>query len=434
MRSILFKQVDNAPLVVFRIFFGLLISFECYGAILTGWVKDILITPKFTFGHIGWEWLHELIQPYAVPYYLAMGTLGIFVAIGYKFKFSIGLFAFLWWGAYLMQKESYNNHYYLLLLISLLLWITPANKDISIDSLRKPSIKSSYMPAWCRWIFIAQISIVYFYATLAKFYPGWLDASFTKTLFEARTHYPIIGPLLFDKSWFHFFIAYTGILFDALIIPLLLYKKTRQWALLASILFHLFNAVVLHIGIFPFFALSFVVFFYPADTIRNLFLPRQKIHAETSNYEKKNNALLFLLGGYFIIQILLPLRHWIIKGDVLWTEEGHRLSWRMMLRQKSGELKYSIINKANGQTIDYDWTQDLTKKQLRFIQSRPDAIWQYAQRIKQHFLLQDIEVAIHATSFVVINKEQTGYVIDSSIDLASTPWNHFKHNEWILTP
>ncbi|WP_316930169.1 HTTM domain-containing protein [Leeuwenhoekiella sp. MAR_2009_132] len=36
------------------------------------------------------------------------------------------------------------------------------------------------------------------------------------------------------------------------------------------------------------------------------------------------------------MQLELPLRHWIIKDDVLWTEEGHRLSWRMMLRSKGG--------------------------------------------------------------------------------------------------
>ena len=38
----LFTKMDNSPLVLFRIFFGILISLECFGAILTGWVKTNL--------------------------------------------------------------------------------------------------------------------------------------------------------------------------------------------------------------------------------------------------------------------------------------------------------------------------------------------------------------------------------------------------------
>ena len=52
-----FEEVDNAPLVLFRMFFGFLLFAESFGAILTGWVRRTLVEPEFTFTIIGFEWL-----------------------------------------------------------------------------------------------------------------------------------------------------------------------------------------------------------------------------------------------------------------------------------------------------------------------------------------------------------------------------------------
>ena len=122
---------------------------------------------------------------------------------------------------------------------------------------------------------ILQVAIVYFFATVSKFYPDWLNGTFTGNLFTDLKDFPVLGSL-FVKREFHLFIAYAGILFDALVIPAFLFRKTRNWALLASLIFHLFNAITLQIGIFPFFALSFVVFFYPPETLRKFFFKKKK--------------------------------------------------------------------------------------------------------------------------------------------------------------
>ena len=55
-----FKSVDNIGLMLWRIAFGLLITLESFGAIFTGWVKEVLIAPSFTFSFIGFEWLQPL--------------------------------------------------------------------------------------------------------------------------------------------------------------------------------------------------------------------------------------------------------------------------------------------------------------------------------------------------------------------------------------
>ena len=180
-----------------------------------------------------------------------------------------------------MQKTAYNNHYYLLLLISFLMIFLPSNSYASLDVRQNRIKEENTMPYWISLLFIIQVAIVYVFASIAKFYPDWLDGTFTRNLLADSTNVIALKKLFLQK-WFYLFIAYMGIIFDLLIVPLLLFKKTRMLALLASLTFHLFNAIFLEIGIFPFFALTFALFFYEPETIRSVFL-RRKTSIETDN-------------------------------------------------------------------------------------------------------------------------------------------------------
>ena len=428
----LFQPIDNAPLIIFRIFFGFLLAAETFGAILTGWVKANFIDPQFTFSHIGMEWLQPLSGYGMYFYFAAMGFLGVFVMIGFKYRWSLGAFTLLWTISYWMQKTSYNNHYYMLILVCLIMIFLPAHKYASVDANKNPNIKSLSMPKWCSWVMILQIAIVYFFATVSKFYPDWLDGTFTKNLLENKSPYPEIQEI-FSQKWFYLFIAYSGIAFDLFIVPMLLWKKTRTFAFVASLIFHLFNAVTLQIGIFPFFALSFAVFFYPPEKIKKIFFKKKpELDLEKVPVYQSKSVLIYFFLPYFIIQIFLPLRHWLIKGDVLWTEEGHRLSWRMMLRSRAGFNHFRIYNKKNNQRIFYDLNSKLTSKQIGMISEKPDAIWQLAQRIKKEYALQGIDVSIFADCQVSINHKPFQVLINPKTDLAEAKWDYFFHNDWIL--
>jgi vitamin K-dependent gamma-carboxylase len=111
---------------------------------------------------------------------------------------------------------------------------------------------------------------MYFFAAIAKLYLGWLDGTFSKILFSGSP-FSSLKPLLNHHS-FHLFIAYSYLLFDLLIVPLFLYKETRTIGFVAAVLLHIFKAIFLQIGFFPFFALKLVIFCYPPDFIRSLFL------------------------------------------------------------------------------------------------------------------------------------------------------------------
>jgi len=434
IKNRLFTPIDNAPLVLFRIFFGFLLACETFGAIATGWVKSNFVTPKFTFSHIGMNWLQPLPGNGMYFYFCAMGILGLLIMVGYKYRYCISLFTIMWTAVYFMQKTSYNNHYYLLVLVCLIMCFLPAQRYASIDVKQNPALKKLTMPQWCSWVMIAMVSIVYFYATLAKFYPDWLNGTFTHSLLNRSVTIPSLHSVMTQK-WFCLFIAYAGIVFDLSIVPLMLFKRTRTIAFIASIIFHIFNSITLQIGIFPFFALSFAVFFYPPDRIRKVFF-RKKPAVETDIEATYTNesivAFKYFFVPFLIIQLLLPLRHYFIKGDVLWTEEGHRLSWRMMLRNRSGSTNFVVIDKKTGNTLFYDIMKDYTLKQISGMSTRPDMIWQTAQRIKNNFDLQGKDVAVHAHTRVSINGSPYKYLINPDTDLASARWDYFFHCDWIL--
>lgn len=428
----LFKRIDNIGLVLFRAVFGLLITIEAFGAIATGWVRRNLVEPPFTFNFIGFDFLQYLQGPAMYYYFMIMGIFGVFVMLGYKYRFSMLAYALLWTGAYLMQKSSYNNHYYLMMLLCWIMTILPANRWFSLDARINAEIKSHSMPRWVLLTLILQVWIVYTYASIAKLYPDWLDASMPALLMESRRHYWGIGEFL-QQNWVHWAIAYTGIFFDLLIVPLMLWKRTRLLGFFISIFFHLFNSIVFQIGIFPYMSIAFALFFFSPEILKRRFLPKKKLY--TGNVvivPKYRNLLLAVFGIYFAFQIGLPLRHWFFKDDVLWTEEGHRLSWRMMLRSKSGSLTVWVRDKDGGEKKQYDFGKLLGSKQHGSVATKPDIMWQLAQKIKAVEAEIGRDVSVYMEAYVRVNRGKFHPFTDPTVDLAAEKWHPLKHSAWIL--
>ena len=317
------------------------------------------------------------------------------------------------------------------MLLSAIMVFQPANKYLSIDVRLDPKIKMISMPRWCALVFILQMLIVYTYGAVAKIYPDWLDGTVAAVLMKSKKDLFFVGEIL-QQKWTHYTITYVGILFDALIIPLLLWKRTRKIAFFASIFFHLFNSFVFQIGIFPYLSLAFALFFFPTKTIHRIFLKRKPFYDQDELIvPKHHNALVTVFVIYFIVQIGLPLRHWFIKDDVLWTEEGHRLSWRMMLRSKSGRTTFKVIDAKTNLEIPIKVEDYLSSKQQRTVSTKPDVIWQFAQRLKKIFADKGIDVKVYANTSIRINGGELRQLIDPDVDLTNVKWHPLKHSEWL---
>ncbi len=443
----LFQRIDNAQIIVFRVFLGLLLMAECWGAIATGWVKEVFVDPQFTFTFIGFEWTGFLLGKTMYYYYAVLGVLGLLVAIGMFYRASMTLFAIGWSLVYFMQKTHYNNHYYLLMLVCWIMVFIPAHRYLSIDVRMRPHIKSIHTYNWNRLLFIAQLLIVYEFAALAKLYPGWYSGQFLYLRFQESAiwfkevlHWPSVSSLLQDKS-FAQMLSWMGIGFDFLIIPLLLWRRTRMIAFIGAVIFHLFNSVTLQIGIFPYFALAMAIFCFPPEVVQRRFLPAKNRLQSGDNDVMANTdlparrkiiAATFTL--YILWQVYLPLRHWIIPGDVLWTEEGHRLAWRMMLRTKWSTIQFWVVDPANEERIGVRLSDYMTQEQVYSMQVAPDMMWQFAQYLKEVYRKKGRNISVYVNADIAVNGSEFYPYVDSKTDLAAERWNYFGHQRWILDP
>lgn len=268
-----FEPVDNAGLVVFRALFGLLITIECAGAIATGWVGRTLVEPRIAFPMIGFEWLTPILGPGMYAYYVVMAALGVLVCVGIAFRPAIVTFLVLWTGSYVLQTSQYNNHYYLISLLSLLLATTPADADFSLRARRDPSARATVCPRWCQEIFVWQIAILYAYAAYAKLQPDWLSARPLTVWLRRMAATRALGEL-YLTPWLPYLLAWGGVLFDALVVPLLLWRRTRWLAFAGACGFHLLNSVIFRVGIFPYLGIALCVFFFPPAAVRAHLLGR----------------------------------------------------------------------------------------------------------------------------------------------------------------
>ena len=75
---------------------------------------------------------------------------------------------------FLLDRMHYLNHWYLMVLLAVLLAVTPAGADLSVDTWLRPERRRRTVPAWSVGILRAQLAIVYFYGGLAKLDGEWL--------------------------------------------------------------------------------------------------------------------------------------------------------------------------------------------------------------------------------------------------------------------
>jgi len=423
----LFKSIDNTPLILWRILFGLVLFFETLGAVLVGWTQEVYIDPpEFTFNFIGFEWLQPLPGNGMNYYFIVLSILSIGIILGYRYRWSIILFTIGWLGVYFMHKTSYNNHHYLMSLLCVMMCFMPANTAYSMDVKQNRVRPISLCYNYVLQLFVLLLLVVFVYASIAKMYPDWYNGTpLTEWLSHKKNS--VIG-FLYSNEKQGLIMSWGGIMFDLLIIPALIWKRTRNLAFFISLYFHLMNSLTFQIGTFPYMMIGACVLFYPPERLRKLFRMRKKydnILPPPSPRYAKIATYSFLL--FFAIQIILPLRHYAIPGNVFWTEEGHKLSWRMMLRSKQATCTFRVI-KEDGSSILHDVKKHMTTKQYRTMCSHPDMIWQYCQRIKKQY---GENIQIYITSSMSLNFRKSRPLIDPNYDMAKAEWHLFQHEEWI---
>ena len=429
-----FEPVDNSPLVLFRGMFGLLIALEAGGAIATGWVRRVFVEPTFTFNFIGFDWLQPLVGETMYILYAAMAVLGLMVMLGYHYRFAVISFGLLWTISYLLQKTSYNNHYYLLILLCGMMAIVPAHRYWSLDVKQGRVAQSLTCPRWCLLIFGLQVGIVYFFAAVAKLYPGWLSGEPIAGWLASKSDYFLIGPWL-QASWLPMVVAYGGVAFDALVIPLLLWKRTRLFAFGVSIglpPFQLGRIPHRHLPLPDDWNLR-VLFFLRSRFVGGFFgtnLPKSRWQRRV--IRRSAGWWVYwrsILPGKFICRCVTTSTMEMCCG----TEEGHRMAWRMMLRSRWGNVTFKVVDPATGKSWNAVPSDYLTPKQARKLAAHPDLIWQFSQWLEGEFRRKGYaDVEVYATARASVNGSKPMPLTDPTVDLTQVDWTPFRHAVWIV--
>ena len=414
----LFAPVDISCLVYFRILFGAILLVEVWRYFHNQWISLEFIEPRMHFTYFGFSWVHPWPGNGMYYHFAALGILAFCILIGFAYRISTALFFLGFTYMFLLEQAIYLNHFYFVGLVSFLMIFVPANRQLSADVWLRPGIASDFAPAWTLWILRAQMGIVYFFGGIAKLNPDWL-AGWPMRMWMGQFNMPLLAHFR-DQPWLAVFMSYSGLFLDLFGVPLLLWKRTRPYMFAVLALFHLTNSNLFDIGIFPWFATAMTALYFQPDWPRRL-LRIAPPRLSAAPHFPLRTATVAGIAVFFAIQILVPLRHWLYPGDVAWTDQGHRFSWRMKLRQKKASAVFRVTDPETGRS----WTADLNRYlplwQYNEMVGRPDMLQQLAQFIaSQETQPAHPRVEVRVETKVALNGRDPQPMIDPSVDLAAT--------------
>jgi len=437
------QQISIAPLITFRLAFGLVMLFSTLRYMYMGWVDTQLATGGLHFSYFGFDWIRPLSSTgmYVVFWFMALCCVGILMGAFYRF-FTVAFFLCFTY-VELIDISYYLNHYYFVSIISFLLIWVPANRYFSVDVWRKPQLRQKEVSRWCIDIFKLQIAIVYCYAGLAKINSDWLLRALPLAIWlPAKTSIPIIG-FIFKYKFTAYLFSWIGMLFDTFIIGGLLFKKTRWLAYAAVVIFHTLTGILFQIGIFPLVMIMVVTIFFSAawherflHRLATLFstlkIPANAKLSSRSTVSSANRWLIPLMTLFFLFQIIFPWRYTLYDGNLFWTEEGYRFSWRVMLMEKAGTATFYVKDSKTGRegsVVNHKFLNDHQEKQMAM---QPDLILQYAHFLKDHYEKKGMEdPSVRAEVWVTLNGRPSQLLIDPDVDLTQKK-DSWAQKDWIL--
>ena len=274
------------------------------------------------------------------------------------------------------------------------------------------------MPAWALWALRLQFSLVYFFGGIAKLKHDWLiDAQPMRIWLAASTDFPVLGPLFAQPATAHV-MSVLGAAFDLTVPLFLLGRRTRPYAFAAIVVFHLVTARLFQLGLFPWLMIA----------AATLWLPLRSVSAIGSFRLVPAAAPALLL----LVQFLLPWRHLLYPGDVLWHEQGFRFSFNVMLMEKNGSVELHVTDPATGRRWTVAPADYLTRYQAKMASSQPDMILELAHIVADDFRARGVaNPEVRVDAFASLNGRTHTRLIDPTVDLAHIPRDVWS-DAWIL--
>ena len=412
--------VDLASLALLRVALGGLVAISMARLVGHGWAEQWFLQPCFRFAYYGFDWVQPPPAPLRLLLFWGVGLLGVLVAAGLFYRVAIVLLflGFSW--IQLLDVTNYLNHYVLVSYLCLLSAFLPLNGCWSLDAALFPSVRRAEVPRWQLWVVRAQIAVVYFHAGLAKATPDWLlHAEPLQIWLTARAHLPVIVGLLAWRPT-AFVMSWAGFLFDTTIVGFLLWRRTRAVAYAALLGFHTATWLLFPIGMFPLIMTAAATVFFDPSWPRRWLTPGVASRASTARSRSAGGPIVAF--AWAALQLVVPLRTHLYGGNVLWHEQGMRLSWRVMCREKNASVTYLVDDLDTGRTVEVPPHRYLDARQEREFSAQPDLVLQLAHRIARDWQAAGHpNVRVRADVWVSLNGRPATRLVDPNVDLGHTP-------------
>ncbi len=173
-----------------------------------------------------------------------------------------------------------------------LLMFTPLGRAFSIDawlarrrqlaagaSPDDPSLARPTVPAWGVRLLQIQLGIIYLSTGLAKLH-GDPDNLFDTTWWQGTSIHYVLNDLRMARIaypqlplpfWLTATITYVSVGFETLFVPLVMWRRTRKWALWFGVLFHIGIYLAIEVGWFSFYTVCLYGAWVPGEFWDRLF-------------------------------------------------------------------------------------------------------------------------------------------------------------------
>jgi hypothetical protein len=319
--------------------------------------------------------------------------------------------------------------------MSIMMAFMPADASFSLLKKRR----KEFIPQWTYVVIYFQLFVVFFFGAVAKLNPFWLDLHVTNDIlagFAERT-----GMNWANTPFFSAVLAYGGVLFDLLIVPVLLYPKTRKVGIVLAIFFNLSNSYIFDdIYIFPFLMICALLLFVDQNKLHAFLKKRSLLGAREKDSgitHRMKPWALAIIGVHVVIQLILPVRHYFVEGYPDWTSDHQRFAWRMKAQSRHiEEVAFSVWDLDTKQyyLIDYQKLRKLLyEDELQFMCYYPNMIVQFAHFLEEKVAREDNikNCMIKCKVKVSFNGMKSQYIFDPNIDLLSESKKHDYYYQWV---
>ncbi|MCP9235533.1 HTTM domain-containing protein [Lewinella sp. JB7] len=432
-------ETSAAPLIVFRTGFGLMMLLSIIRFWSNGWIDKLYLQPDFFFSYRYFEWVRPLGE-WTYLLFALVAAAACCIMVGYRYRWATLLFFLGFTYIELMDKTTYLNHYYFISLLSLLLLFIPIPAGFGgVSAHHAPRTRAVYIDALR--LFVA---VVYFYAGLAKLNSDWLlHAQPLSIWLPAKYDTPLLGDLL-QRRWVHYAFAWAGAAYDLLIPFLLLWRRTRVAAFVLVVVFHVLTRVLFPIGMFPYIMIvSALIFFGPEfhERIRARLAGwhqqfRERINARPTLPTGPGYVLeqwrLVPIALLLLFHLIFPFRYLMHPGELFWTENGYRFSWRVMLMEKAGLATFRIVDPSDNRSIVVDNRDYLSAFQEKQMSTQPDFILQFGHFLADEYRRRGIaQPRVYVDSYVALNGRLSQRYVDPGVDLVTIDRDD-PVEEWLL--